>query len=65
MARRISHPTVPADLQAAFWKTAAALTDLAWRNPSISRPMLRYAPLVLAGAAAFALGRLFGSVLLG
>jgi hypothetical protein len=47
-----------------FWRVAANLTGAAVQNQQVLRRALWVAPILLAGLAAYFLGRMFGTLLL-
>ena len=47
-----------------FWRVAANLTGAAVQNQHVLRRAIWIAPIVLAGLAAYFLGRMFGTLLL-
>ena len=49
--------------KAAFWRLAACVTGAALERKSTLRSALAWAPALLGGALAFALGRLSGELL--
>jgi len=55
------HPTIA--LRVVFWRAAAYITGLAIRRKTDLDAVLRYAPAVLYGALAYALGWVIGNLL--
>ncbi len=47
-----------------FWRLAAGVTGAAVQNQQMLRRAIWIAPILLAGAAAYFLGRMFGTLLL-
>ncbi len=51
-------------IRISFWRSAACLTGMAVKNKRIIQRVLYLAPVGIAAALAYALGRLFGEIVL-